>query len=300
MLEAGTTWLYNQLRNHDAFWMAPLKELHFLDGAYPSKELQARLRRFNLAGEGTYDPRDTAYFEFAQEHPEPTEDLDVYAGLFAPKAGLLSGDIAPRHGTLDEDKIARIAARFPHLRIAIIVRDPVARHWAQSSRAAASIEHHNDKLTDAAAFAPWATGRVFTPFSYPTRTVEAWRRHFPKNQLHVFFYEDLVSRPAWFRDKITRFIGGPKAVPGARLPVAFTPDEAPPLPEAHRDVLVGALGEEVVAAAKMFGEHAKAWPGLYGLAVPRATTAKPRATSGGSRTKSGTGTRSRKKKASAG
>jgi len=268
LLEAGTTWLYDQLRNHDAFWMPPLKELHFLDGEYPSKGLQAKVKRFGIAPEGTYDARDAAFFAQVQEHPDPTADLDFYASLFAPKAGLLSGDITPRYGALAEEQIAAIAAHFPRLRIAVMVRDPVARLWAQTARAASAIEHHKARLTDVAAYAPWATGPIFAPFSYPSQMVERWRRHFPKDQLHVFFYEDLLSRPEWLRDKIIRFIGGTKAVPGARLPATYASnDPAPPEP-AHRDALVSSLGEEVVAAAKLFGEHAKSWPALYGLATP--------------------------------
>ena len=45
--KAGTRWLYDQLAFHPEFWMPPVKELHFFDGARPglrkAKRLKARI-----------------------------------------------------------------------------------------------------------------------------------------------------------------------------------------------------------------------------------------------------------------
>ena len=56
--------------------------------------------------------------------------LDTYADLFRFREGQISGDITPDYSKLGETVIARIAARFPSLKVVFIARDPVERIWS--------------------------------------------------------------------------------------------------------------------------------------------------------------------------
>ncbi len=57
-------------------------------------------------------------------------DLGFYTSIFRFKDERLSGDISPSYCTMPDDLIAEIMARFPKLKIVLMVRDPVARAWS--------------------------------------------------------------------------------------------------------------------------------------------------------------------------
>src|SRR5207253_633787 len=106
--KAGTSWLYRQLTEHPDFWMPPVKELHYFNllGRVPSVG-SARAR----------DDRDRRFLEAIKRLSARSHlDLEDYAGLFAVKGELLSGDITPAYSMLNDEVIERIVSHFPNLR----------------------------------------------------------------------------------------------------------------------------------------------------------------------------------------
>src|SRR5438067_11210494 len=87
--KAGTSWLYRQLTEHPDFWMPPVKELHYFNllGRVPS-----------VASARARDDRDRRFLEAIKRLSARSHlDLEDYAGLFAVKGDLLSGDITPAY-----------------------------------------------------------------------------------------------------------------------------------------------------------------------------------------------------------
>jgi hypothetical protein len=140
--KAGTGWLYDQMALHQDFWMPPIKELHYMDAQFErGRDVQKLHRRLHAdlqksetgrlaRNRRPFTQRDIDFLDKALPMVGAPTDLDRYADLFAPKDGLISGDITPAYSTLPQDVIDRIAARFRNLKIILLVRNPVERAWS--------------------------------------------------------------------------------------------------------------------------------------------------------------------------
>jgi hypothetical protein len=95
--KAGTQWLYDQLAWHPAFWMPPVKELHYLDRGSFARHRRAAAGLRSLArlgrpilnalrarrGDRPLGPRDLAFLDrYIALLAEDRVDLDGYARLF--------------------------------------------------------------------------------------------------------------------------------------------------------------------------------------------------------------------------
>src|SRR5436305_8522379 len=186
MFKAGTQWLYDQLQSHPDFWMPPLKEIHYLgggdgigrnarkilDGAR-STSRPGSTRRMEIT-----DPRDRAFLEEMASHGGRPLDLERYRSLFRHKGNLLSGDITPQYGELDEGLVALTAMALPETVIILLVRDPVARAWSHISQWHRRGEFNVRVLRDSGSFRAFLErSKRLQKFSSATHVAERWRRH---------------------------------------------------------------------------------------------------------------------------
>jgi Sulfotransferase family len=273
--KAGSRWLYDQLAAHEAFWMPPIKELHYFDGYEAGGGIAHQVRQFKRQ-RGTLrkllrlkDPRlqrpgAAAFFDQAKAGDGDKLDLDWYASLFRWKGDRLSGDVTPAYSTLSAGMIGLIAARFPDLRCILFIRDPVARAWSQACEIM--------RLGQDAVPQDWpemvsflTTKRVATR-SYPSRIFAQWRDHVPADRIFVGFFDQLASEPDVLRKDVLQFLGAGSSLP--RVEAGFDQKRnqvrVPCPPEMQRR-LADWFADEMHACATTFGGPAIAWPRRYGL-----------------------------------
>lgn len=274
--KGGTRWLYDQLQLHPDFWMPPVKELHYFDRRAPATASVNLLRRAEDSLQHTnrrqaqlalrpLDQRDVDFLAAYVGMPWWRTDLDAYAGLFALKGGLLSGDITPDYSTLSDRTIARIMARFPKAKVVFIARDPVERAWSQLSM-------HMRRGTVARDIDPEAVmrqvrRRFVAARSYPTGIVGRWRRHVPKDQFAVYLFDDLLEDAHALRHRILTFLGADPVKESGAIPAAFNRKQEKEkilLPADLRDRLAGHFAAELKACGEAFGGAAKGWAARYG------------------------------------
>jgi hypothetical protein len=274
--KAGTGWLYDQLQFHPDFWMTAVKELHFLDRSFPNKRIHKAIFKTLQDLEGAsvsrfendwrlLDERDRVFFERAKACIGQPSDLDRYAGLFEPKGDLISGDITPSYGGIEDEEVDAAVKRFPAVKALILLRDPVQRVMSQIGMA-----YRNQKAPEVAfkELEPFKEFFLQGPFgkrSFATRIVDRWRSRLPPDQFAYYFFDDIVARPAGLREDILNFLGGDPEK-SSRLAPDFNRKSVKKklvLPQEIQTWIAGYFREELEQSAEMFGGHAVAWRDKY-------------------------------------
>ncbi|GLW06592.1 deacetylase sulfotransferase [Microtetraspora sp. NBRC 13810] len=196
--KAGTTALHVALTRHPALYMSPVKEPKFFltDGPPPTR-----------GGPGD-----------AHTYREHVWRRDDYLALFAgAPPGTLTGESTPFY-LYDRAAQRRIRAQIPGARLIVVLRDPVERaHSNWTHLWSAGLEPIGD-FVRACAEEPRRIAAGWAPFWHYTglgRYGEQLRdlfALFPREQVLIFRYRDLVDRPADTLDRICVFLGVPPGV----------------------------------------------------------------------------------------
>ena len=178
--KAGTSALYVWLRQHpDVFMPATLKETFFF----------------------CYNPADPEHVSASRDR-FPIRTLEEYEALFATAADASAiGEATPLY--LDSPQAPPQMARvIPHARLIASLRDPVSRVWSHAQMNVRQ-ERANDVAAEALRLAETDEHDYAPKF-------RSWLQHFPREQLHVFRYDDLVADADDVLRGIHRFLGIPE------------------------------------------------------------------------------------------
>jgi len=212
--KAGTTWLYENLRQHPQIWLPPIKEIHYfdrsrrpylLDSIARNSQQRYLLRRWlkpalsNLAKH----PRNLGWHMrfFAGVRTE-----HWYESLFRPDEGQLTGDITPTYSVLPEYKVAQVAELLPNVKLILILRDPIERIW---SHAAMYFSRYGQRGLQAATqteIAAFIKRPDVLKRSDYVAILDCWHRYFSPEQMYVGVYDKLNASPASFMQDICRFL----------------------------------------------------------------------------------------------
>lgn len=200
----GTTSLYAYLKQHPEVYMSPLKETNFFlfAGNEPA-----------LAGpDGDNINRDSIY------------RLEDYERLFSVRTTeKAAGEASPRY--LDcAGTAARIRKLMPGVKLVAILRDPVKRalsHFAMRKRDGwepcetfeAAMADEPRRLQD-----NWAGG-IYLQRGFYAHHLRSYYDHFPADQIRVYLFEDLLTRPGELFTDLFSFIG---VDPGFRPDISST------------------------------------------------------------------------------
>jgi Sulfotransferase family len=261
--KGGTTWLYHQLNLHPDFWMPPVKELHYFDqisfSQHPDRSWWQKITR--------RDQRDEAFMAGMEALcSTPFIERERYGQLFAPKEELLSGDITPRYSTLSEEMIALVMDHFPQLKIVFIARDPVERAWSALCLGVKGGGLSRFDVSDRNVVTRHLLHPDIVLRSFPSMTVARWRRHVPAEQLRVYFFDDLQSRPAALRAEIIEFLGGNPAKAKGDASAKINEDRSKlRLSTEMRSHIAQFFARELKTCARELGGAAQEWSARYGL-----------------------------------
>src|SRR5688572_28682213 len=167
--KAGTTWLYENLRRHTEVFVPATKELHYFDLHY------GRLLR-------------------------------EYAAHFELGRGRVAGEVTPAYSILPRSRIRFVRAIMPAVRLILLLRNPVDRAWSQ---AVMDLGHRRGRK---ASDIPEAEAIEFVE-SEPCRRrgaypdiLASWLASFPREQLFIGFFEDIVERPRMLLTEVFRHL----------------------------------------------------------------------------------------------
>jgi Sulfotransferase family len=192
--KAGTTALHTALSGHPSLFLSPVKEPKFFltDGPPPAR------------GGGPGD---------AQTYREHVWRRAEYEALFsAAPPGTLRGESTPFY-LYDRRAHRRIRSLIPRARLIVVLRDPVERahsNWAHLR--SAGLEPIGDFLPACAAEdrrveAGWADFWHYLRLGRYGEQLDDLFSVFPREQVLILRYRELVDQPARALDSICRFLG---------------------------------------------------------------------------------------------
>lgn len=285
--KAGTRWLYDQLAFHPAFWMPPVKELHFFDASKPglrkAKRLQARIDKDldkvnRMRAEDASPPLAERDLRFVRSYVALFGDkplmkdrvaaTEAYARLFEGKGSDITGDVTPAYSKLGDEDVARIVQRFPTARVVFLMREPVERAWSAIGMAARQAKSKIKPPVTPEMVRKHLNRKDVMGRSFPSQTVARWRRIAGEGRFDCFFFDDLRTDPASLRARILAFLGADPALPSGDLPPGFNRKSKSAkleLTDEIRETLVAHFAEEIRTCADMLGGPALEWRRKYNL-----------------------------------
>jgi hypothetical protein len=174
---SGTTWLYENLRQHPELYLPEVKEVRYFDTEW---------RRY---------------------------DINWYLGHFASAGNRIKGEVSPPYVLLPDDAIRLIKGFNPRLKLVMLFRHPVKRAWSHISHAFKWFESPYEKRTGAFAEAGIEAYLKGLLADYTVLTsnygaiLSRWLAHFPPEQFFISSLEDAVREPADYFSRLYDFLG---------------------------------------------------------------------------------------------
>jgi hypothetical protein len=262
------------LKLHLDIWLPPIQEISYLSSGFEehrgSVNLEYRwdwwsvLKR-TVRNKSLLGWRDRQFYEAARELAGKSDavfDLDGYVRLFAPARRKLTGDISPSYAVMTEAQIRRALPVLKGRPLFMIARNPVARFWSHLSmlyRAQGYGDVDYGSLDTAQRFFsdPLRSGHHF-----PTRILDRWEAELGRDQIRVFYFDDIAERPAETLRQIVDFVGADYS---KRIPVMSASrnrnrgeQRAHPSADA-RQWISEAFHDELERCAARFGNYGRAW-----------------------------------------
>ncbi len=187
--KTGSTWLADNLRRHPQIFLPAVKEVKYFSSFLKSL------------------------------------DLDWYLNHFAAAAGRVKGEASPCYSLLPVGRIRLVRRLMPRVKLVYLMRDPVERAWSHAK--------HNHRYGEAN-FAPRPSAlgsvtdgqwRANFVHDWPLASgdylgqLRRWLAVFPREQIHVGFYEDIAGRPAALLREVFSFLGVDPDVDLSAFPV---------------------------------------------------------------------------------
>lgn len=223
--KTGSTWLYHILSSHPESKMPFEKELRYFYSLeflgkvnvftnLFSKEwsfVQRRKRCFpvlkkELKNTLTFQATNWKKFRWYLKYFCLPQNDEWYKSQF-PK-NKLSGDISPHYVLLSEKTIVKIRRLNANTKIIIGLRNPVDRIWSIArvkylKKEARKKFKYVDK-NDFFGFCRSNRGMLLS--NNYTKLIKKWQKHFPKEQILIYYFDELQEDPQKLFNKICQFL----------------------------------------------------------------------------------------------
>lgn len=223
--KAGTTWLYENLRRHPELFLPDRKELNYFSSRY---------RFYGMP-------------------------LDAYSDYFKSAYGI-KGEVTPC-ANLPLRRICFIKTIMPSVKLILIIRNPIERMWAAALMYLVKAQKRTfDSIKDEEFYHLFNTYDLFSRGDYPA-ILDNWRSVFPKEQLHVCFYEDILHEPQKFLKGVLLFLEVADDIDWSNFPVSESFNKSPdhPIPSHMRRYLERLYTESINKLKTEFPEQVNNW-----------------------------------------
>jgi hypothetical protein len=218
-MKAGTTWLYDKLKQHPDIHFSPQKEVHFLSQYYghtnilalPKRDKRARtaMRRLRAKEKDPKQVRRMRHW-YADYKAEPVDYAWFEKIMEADHAeGRYLADFSNLNCFLTPDNWSDLKGNHVRrLRVIYIMRDPIKRIWSHfkyhlqfSKHPAAKEPDKNFALLKQLSQKDW-----FLRNAFYGEAVSALQSGLSDEQLKIAYFEDMVAEPAAFLVEMERFL----------------------------------------------------------------------------------------------
>lgn len=199
-MKAGTTWLYNVLKEHPQILSSPVKEIHFFARNCAHWDVLSRNDRVNRFKEYASWQNSESEVEslvydlnwFRQYLVDPVDDT-WFANLFPARSSHnYCTDFSNLTALLDGRQLRQIRESVENLRIIYTIRDPVQRYWSHINFHT-SMTNPMFRLEDLSveSFRRILHTDDFKRHGQYSRFILSCRAHLDKSEFLLIKYEDL-------------------------------------------------------------------------------------------------------------
>jgi hypothetical protein len=222
-MKAGTTWLYDKLRQHPEIYFTPQKEVHFFSHYYQKStsldSAKRDLRAESALSKAERMIKDPAELDkqknwYSNYRHEPIDYEWLYKIM---EEGIKNGHYAADFSNLScflntEDWID-VRRHAQKLRILYILRDPISRLWSHF-KFHLQFSKHKHALEPDISFSlfkgilekPW-----FWRNALYSKQINTLRSAIDTEELRILFFEDMVAEPESFLREVEDFLEIPSS-----------------------------------------------------------------------------------------
>ena len=222
--KAGTTWLYENLRHHPDLYLPEPKELHYFD------------------------------WEFHKP-------LKSYSNKFRPGCHKVKGEITPGYSIIPLERIQFIQNIMPDVKLIFLMRNPIRRAYSQALMNLVKLRNRNiEDVHESEFYAHFKAARSVKRGDYQA-ILNNWLSVFPRDQLYVAFFEDIVNRPRELLGEVFDHIGVSRDVEWSCFPYIKVVHKglSIPLPKQYRAFLEDMYRRDIDMLHERFGAAVAGW-----------------------------------------
>lgn len=218
--KSGTTWLYHQLQYHPELWLPPVKELHYFDRSphYPSPSILGEESFVRRCKNKRWWDAACAEFKSALEAGDREHIAWMarwlfsdysdswYESLFEWAGERVAGEITPAYSILEEEEIESLGALNPDLKIIIILRNLIDRHW---SHVCADVQYGitSTDLRDVDDIIEACRQPGVVVRSQYESTINRYLKLLGQGKILVTYFDAIATRPQELLSAVAEFVG---------------------------------------------------------------------------------------------
>lgn len=216
--KTGTTWLYENLKNHPDVELPYIKELHFFDEIERNVRTNLFARFFGKHWMNKWW-RDTLKYTVYESYKERNfkkfkwimfyfffpRNFFFYKALFSNKKGKITGEATPDYCMISKPLILKIRKTFPNTKIILLLRNPIEREWSQF-KMVQKRKYNFTELEQISYSEMLSSVKSNNKLSNYVEILDNWNEVIPENDFFIGFYDEIKYKPENFALKICQFL----------------------------------------------------------------------------------------------
>ncbi len=244
--KSGTTWLYENLHFHPEIYLPPYKNVRY----------------------------------FSNDYKQP---LASYAAHFKDGRGKVKGDFSNGYSFIDSRRIDFIAKVMPHVKLIVLLRNPVEREWSEFIHNVTEAGEKLEHLGEAEILDRLERSALLKAGGY-NAVLDKWLSYFPENQVYIGLRDEIKREPQKLLSEVFTFLGVSSEVDWSAFPYeavivppvnkefqleGYDPwrgvrvenyrSAANDIPAVYRQFLAEKLAAELARLSQRFGERVAHW-----------------------------------------
>lgn len=272
--KAGTSWLFRRLEELPEFSLPPIKELHYFDRQrkYDSPHTLAHsniflklinywwlknIRRRLIKSLTKGHKENTAWF---LKYFFSSYDDNFYLELFENLEGI-KGEVSPSYSLLEVEDIQKIHQLLPHVKLILLLRDPIDRAWSHYNYVCPKKDILNLDRFKAFINSPKQEER-----SNYLKIIEKYHRIFPSNQLFIAYFDQIKENPKKLLEELVSYLGGDASMVAKHCQIETRNNvnkDKLKIPNSFLEVLKEKYQSLIMELAKSEAEYPKRWQKRY-------------------------------------
>ena len=273
---SGTTWLFNQLKEHPEFKLPYIKEFHYFDRdrRYPSTNFLAEKYFFLRITNAVFRKRMIANFTKAIRNANTIKfkwflnfylrnvSDSWYLSQFSKLEGL-TGELSPSYSILDIEDILKIKKLLPNVKLIFLIRDPIERAWSSFR-----FNYSKNRIKKSLEY-----GDIINFMNLPDqelrgnylRTIQNYQTVFKTNQMIVGFYDAIIDQPHNLVNGIAEFLDAKLRIPETSNKLFLKNNASPEMeiPEKVLQFLSEKYREDISQLSKNYSGYCMLWYQKY-------------------------------------